>query len=594
MRFPSLRAAAARAQVTARRFPLVLLSGAVAAAALIALIEGPDADWKPRVWATAILGMALFTAIAATAERRRLRPASRWVAGAILAGGLGLLAAWSLSWTDDQAVLRFLQLGAVAHLAVAVLPFARGPAGRGFWQFNRYLLLQYLLAGFYAVVLWVGLALALAAIDQLLGIDVREELYPQLMAVLAFVFHPWFMLAGLPDDLEGLDELEAYPIGLKAFAQFVLLPLVTVYLVILTIYLGKVLVTREWPSGWIGWLVSGVSVVGVLALLLLHPIRDRADSRWVNAYGRWFFLALLPSLGMLLVAIGKRIDQYGITEPRYYLLVLAVWLVALALYYVVTASRDIRAIPLTLGLVALVTAWGPWGAFATSRRSQLDRMDAILAANGMGRVGAPVAAAGPVSFDHRRELSAILDYLGRVHGPRAVGTAVGVPDDSLDRWAGDSTRRDPAALNASAVGRLGVEYVDRWARVGVGRFHLSVDQPTVVDIAGYTLLRRVALQAGSSLPVERLGLSLESGADVGVIRVLREGSHVASLDLTAALAGAGVDLDAGRLRRPEPLMIDAAADGLGLRLVLENVSGERRGDRIVPLSASGILLIRAP
>ena len=35
----------------------------------------------------------------------------------------------------------------------------------------------------------------------------------------------------------------------------------------------KVLVTGQWPNGWIGWLVSSVSAAGLLAILLVQPVR---------------------------------------------------------------------------------------------------------------------------------------------------------------------------------------------------------------------------------------------------------------------------------------------------------------------------------
>ena len=124
----------------------------------------------------------------------------------------------------------------------------------------------------------------------------------------------------------------------------------------------------------------------------MHPLRERADSRWVNGYGRWWFVALLPSLGMLLVAIAKRVGQYGITEQRYFLLVLALWLTGLAIFYGVTASRNIKLIPMTLCAVALLTSMGPWSAYAISRKSQVGRFDHLLERNGMGRAGAPTPA----------------------------------------------------------------------------------------------------------------------------------------------------------------------------------------------------------
>ena len=395
MRLPSLATAVQTARETFARFPLAMLSGFVAAVAAFRMIDGPSHDSQPRLLATGVLGLALFTASVTSAERRGVAPRHRWMVDLALAAGLALLYYASLDWTPDHAALRFIQLMVVGHLLVAIAPWLTGAQLDGFWQFNRMLFLRYLTGALYVAVLWAGLSVALAALDKLFGVDIDSELYAHLFAFLAFVFHPWFFLAGVPRDYAELETRDDYPAGLKVFTQFVLMPLVVIYLAILTAYLGKVILTRTWPTGWIGYLVSSVSATGVLALLLVHPLRERADSRWVNGYGRWWFVALLPSLGMLLAAIAKRVGQYGFTEQRYFLLVLALWLLGLALYYGITASRNIKLIPMTLCAVALLTTMGPWSAYAVSRRSQLNRLDGLLEKNGMGRPALPAQPGAP-------------------------------------------------------------------------------------------------------------------------------------------------------------------------------------------------------
>ena len=95
------------------------------------------------------------------------------------------------------------------------------------------------------------LALALAALDKLFGIDVDEKNYPRLWCLIAFVFNTWYFLGGVPRWLGELERTSEYPQVLKVFSQFILVPLVLLYLLILTAYLGRVAITREWPSGWI-------------------------------------------------------------------------------------------------------------------------------------------------------------------------------------------------------------------------------------------------------------------------------------------------------------------------------------------------------
>src|ERR1041385_192403 len=392
MRFPSIETAAREARATLVRFPLSILSGLTGMVVVIGMTGAHTEPWQPRLPAAAVLGLALFPAPVTTAERRGVATGARWLVDGAILLGLALLYRASNQWTDQTSFLRFAQLQLIAHLLVAVGPYSIGRREvdrrlEGFWQYNRFLFLRYLVAAFYAAVLWIGLSVALGALDKLFGMKVPGETYFKLLAIMAFGFHPWFFLAGVPRSFAALDTLDDYPAGLKVFTQFVLMPLVAVYLVILTAYLGKIIITRTWPGGWIGYLVSSVSTVGVLALLLVHPIRERADSRWVNWYGRWWFVAILPSLAMLLMASGKRLEQYGVTEPRYFLLVLALWMLGLSLYYGITASRNIKLIPMSLAVVAVLASAGPWGVYAISRRSQVSRLDRILQANHMGRAG---------------------------------------------------------------------------------------------------------------------------------------------------------------------------------------------------------------
>jgi hypothetical protein len=597
VRFPSLATAVRDARATANRFPLAILAGLGAMVVTLVMIDASKEDWHPRLIATFILGLALFTASVTTAERRGIPARRRWVADLAIAGLLALVYRGSLNWTEQHTVLRFAQLLIAGHLLAAVAPYLSSGGRQGFWQYNRFLLLRFLVATFYAGALFVGLAVALGALDKLFGADVPGEAYARLWAVLAFGFHPWFFLAGMPRDYEALETLEDYPPGLKVFTQFVLMPLVVVYLAILTAYLGKVIVTQTWPSGWIGYLVSSVSVTGVLALLLVHPIRERADSRWVNAYGRWLFVALLPALVMLLLAIGKRVDQYGITEPRYFLLVLALWMLGLALYYGVTGSANIKLLPVSLCAVALLSSFGPWGAYAVAKRSQLGRFNHILAANAMGQAGAVSPARGTVSREDRRELSAILHYLTTTHGPKAVAQAMGVPADSVKAWEVSDRYGSDEAVASRAMERMGVTYLGRWERTppqeSGDHFWGNVKQPGTLEVAGFEVMRVMDYPGLGWIGTAADSVELVRG-DSGMVNVKRAGEVVLTLNLQGAVHDA---LPEDTLKQrgsgplSHPIVVEGSGGGLRVRWVIGQLGGRIVADRLELQSAHGSVLV---
>ncbi|MGE0439848.1 MAG: DUF4153 domain-containing protein [Gemmatimonadales bacterium] len=586
MSFPAWSTLVHRARSSASRFPLVLAAGAIAAALGLRMVEGSGDHLIPDL-AAAALGISLSLALCLTAERLRLAPGSRHLLAAASIP-VCLLYLYVCQGVPPTGVgLRFLQLALLFHLAVAGLPYAIPGGRRGFWAYNRTLFERILVAAVYSGVLFIGLSVALLASDKLLGLPVPDRTYARLFVLLGFGFNTWFFLAGIPDDLASLDADHRYPIGLKVFAQYILLPLVAVYLTILTLYLGRVLVTRTWPSGWIGLLVSSVAVAGTLGLLLIHPVRERPEGRWVDRAARIYHFGMLPALVMALLAVGKRIAQYGVTEPRYALVVLAGWLLALSAYYLVSGSRSIRLIPLSLGAVTLVTAIGPWSMSATARRSQQHRFGDILAAHTL-KVGQPLPdSAAAFTPLERRELRAVIRYLADAHGAPAVAPLIGAPTDSVAQWLGR---------------RADTERV--FAELGLSPFEAALpDEVRVASVAGkdgdgiargFDALGAQVFLGQELLTVTRYPvgadtLRFEPRRDEAILEVFRHDSVVATFDLAAALDSL-IGLDAGR-GAVRPVVLDAAAAGYLIRLAI--TGGHKTPGAASPVrSVHGMVSIR--
>ena len=337
-------------------------------------------------------------------------------------------------------------------MLVACLPFVGRGGHQAFWQHNRRILYRWLEGALYAASLFLGLALALAALDQLFGVDVPSRAYGYLWVLCTLLFHPLFFLAGVPSDYEALERDDTYPGGLRAFANFVLVPLTILYLVILTAYFVKVVVTGQWPSGWIGWLVSGAATLGILTLLLTSPPSALERPAWVRQFERWFWPALLPAALMVGLAVWQRVAQYGLTERRYFLAALALWLGAVALAFTLRRARPLILIPASLAAVALLTFAGPWGAYRASERSQLGRLERLLGELGMLSDGRITPAAPGLERDGAVQAANVAGYLAETHGSRRFGAwleARGI----VVRQRGDSVALPEAPEARGARGR---------------------------------------------------------------------------------------------------------------------------------------------
>ena len=491
---------------------------------------------------TAALGIPLLFALELFAERRRASIGDRVV---LWIGAVAVLVAFAMAWFDWSAAVatgRYVQISTGVHLLVAFLPFVGVDEPGGFWEYNRGLLHRFLTAVVYTSVLYTGLAVALLAIDNLLGVEVDGSTYLRLWIVIGFVFNTWFFLAGVPEHLEELESHLQYPRELKAFAQYLLIPIVIVYLIILTVYLGKVIVTGEWPSGWIGYLVSSVAAIGIFSLLLVYPIADREENRWISSYSRIFYFALFPPVVMLWLAVWKRVDQYGITERRYFLIILSVWLASIAVYYAFTRSRSIRVIPISLAILAFATFAGPWGAYAVSASSQMGRLESILVRNEMLRDGTLEAPVRELSFEDRRELSAIARYMVETHGtarfePWFDGRLASI--DTIGQGTAPSSRAgDTYARAKLVIEAMGVVYVDRWASGDLEYFNFSVNRDEVVGIAGYDHMRWIdgLIDQDSQVVMDDVVVEYDS-ASVGIV-LSRDGAASAMIPLRPLLEAA--------------------------------------------------------
>ncbi len=581
MRFPSLQQLYTEAGRSLARFPFVMLSGAVATTAIWLAMDQSDMPGAlMKLMLAGLLGLPLFIAITLGAERADWPRSRSMVVQAIAAIALAAYTLTLPDWWSPVVGRRHMQLTLGLHLLVAISPFiGRGELG-GFWEFNKTLFIRILTGALYSVVLGVGLSIALLALDQLLGVNVPDLTYARLWIFIAFIFNTWFFLGGVPEDTSELDSRVMYPVGLKVFAQYILVPIVSIYLVILTAYLVKIVATRVWPSGWIGYLVSSVSTLGILSLLLVYPIQDRAENKWIRTYGRWFYIALLPSIAMLLLAIWKRVQQYGITENRYFIIVLALWLAAIALFYIFARSRNIKVIPASLCVVAFATAFGPWGAYHVSERSQTGRLADLLTRNGLLVEGRVVVATAPVEFGDRKEISAVLDYLFETHGSGSIAEWFGGEMANIDTVAGGGpTERGETPERAKAVlSYLGVEYVDRWQAEQPEYFSYFLVQDTaVLTIAGFDYAFKVNRYTSHQVTLD--GVDYVPSYDTAEVAIVVSGGDARRLialplgDLLERARDYPREGGSTRVEDPALLMVEVENEAARARVYFTAISG---------------------
>jgi len=409
------------------------------------------------------LGISLFLAISVVGESREWNRPTRLLSKMAVAALLGI---YFMTLPEDFGVsgsvsfYRYITLVLAAHLLVSVAPFIIKKSVPDFWAFNKTLFIRLLLSILYVGVLFNGLSVAIYALEVLLEFDISGVRYAQLAILLNGVFAPWFFLTGVPDPSSLTKREKTYPKGLRIFVKYVLLPLIVVYLMILYLYMGKILIEWEWPNGWVANLVLNFSIIGILGLLLIYPERELKEHSWLRLYQQGFYIALIPLIFLLSLAIWVRITDYGVTVNRYYVATLAVWLTGVAVYFLISKRNDIRIIPASLIIIILLISFGPYSAYTVSERSQINRLEQHLSAYDLLDENGTVRQTDrEIPFQDRKQISSGIHYLLELKGVESIQPYF--EQDLNDLLANrDSTM---GVSNAETVTDLvGIEYVDDW------------------------------------------------------------------------------------------------------------------------------------
>ncbi len=511
MKLPSINYLLTKSKESLLRFPATLLSALVSVCIAIYLIEYNDdiKNYFPyiNILITSALGIPLFFGLSIFNSSQNFNTQKN-IFSHVLCAILLVIIYFSLPDSDTThntsvPYIRYGLFNLIIHLLVSFSPFLKGNKLNGFWNFNKILFIRFFTSLLYSGFLYVGLILALTALKLLFDIDIHEELYFEFFIVIIGLFNTWFFISGIPSSLENLESINEYPNGLKIFAQYVLLPLLVLYLIILYSYGVKIIITWDWPKGIVSYLISCVSVLGILTVLLFHPYGHLKNNSWIKKFTRVFYFLLLPLVAILFIAIGFRIGDYGITINRYVILLLGIWLSVVALYFSFN-NKNIKLIPMSLALFLGLMSFGPWSMFSVSERSQINRLVTILENNDIlqnGKIRNEViwqTDSLPKLFysesintndkilndSLHNEVMSIIDYLDSHHGFSGISDFFNQNIDSLIVISLDSNKhRDESSVYMRTMG------LSNWYKnTNYNYFTFSVADNKVIQISPYDYL----------------------------------------------------------------------------------------------------------
>ncbi|MBQ3735120.1 MAG: DUF4153 domain-containing protein [Bacteroidales bacterium] len=207
-------------------------------------------------------------------------------------------------------------------------------------------------------------ALLVAGIIYLLYAAISYTIY-SLFDLNYITWSGWFgkvavvLFCGLAPVLFFAMEDHPEPIEIRRFwavlLNWVLSPALLIYTAVLYIYAAKILFTWNLPKGGVAIMVTVFFVVFLLAKML-QMLTEPQPFKWFYDH---FSLFVLPLLALFWTGVARRLADYGLTESRYYLLLVGALMTACVLVFLFRNRRGYFALAAGALAVVLLTVLVP-------------------------------------------------------------------------------------------------------------------------------------------------------------------------------------------------------------------------------------------
>ena len=332
-----------------------------------------------------------------------------------------------------------------------------------------------------SAILSLGSCAILASIDYLFDLTIIPQVYVSLLVLYFFFFANLYFLSGIKQDWDNKTYL--YPSGIKFITNFILIPLITTYSIILYAYIIKISILRELPKGVLAIMISSFGIFGVLTHFSSYPLAKEGN-KLVRVFSQYFYHSLLIPLGLLFFAILKRVKEYGVTEDRYLIILIGLWLLISCIHTIYTKAKNLKFVTICLSVMLIVASFGPWGIEGFSKFSQVKRLENLLKKEGILVDGKIVKTTNNVSDKSSREISNIVDYISKTNNLEEIKEWF--PKVSYVASLDDNTKFiDPQEVMKD----IGLQHFTKWQKTAQEIYFSIKDQQdfgkAVIDLKGF-------------------------------------------------------------------------------------------------------------
>ena len=286
----------------------------------------------------------------------------------------------------------------------------------------------------FSAVIMGGCSAIIAAIDLLIS-PVDSDAYTHVANVVFVLFAPIFFLSMFPrfpvrkkgaGPENGAAEAVirrriACPKFFEILLSDIVIPLASVYTVILLLYIILNIGGRFWSDNRLEPMLVSYTIVVIVVTLLVSGLDNRLARLFRTVFPKVLIpIALFQTAASLLI-----LADSGITFSRYYVILYGVFAVCSGVVLSVSPVRKTGLVALLLIVFSVISLTPPADAFTVSRRAQINTLERVLTENNMLTEGS-VVPNDAVSDADKKTVASAVEYLSRMDDLDKVAW---LPDD---------------------------------------------------------------------------------------------------------------------------------------------------------------------
>ncbi len=358
--------------ISIRRFPVTSVMILVTTLWLLYYIEFPLVSKNVEIAMNFVLPMSCLLSLSVSIWCRVFSYSRAKEATAQIIAGIATLCdmIYLLMFGGEMSATGWVgHMAAVAAGITAILfiPSKGRISERVSWMFTNLQLANIFTTACISLCLLIAIMIIGLTIDTLI-FNLSYKTYAEIDVILCFMLCSYIMLSRIPSKDECENRSESYePSGFRiGLTKYLVLPVTLVYMAILYIYGLKILFLWELPNGIICWSVSGLALVVIFVLFLLEALRKKGTDSYTLLSCRMLPWLMLPLLVMMSVAIGYRINQYGITPARLYVAAFNLWCYSAFVYLGCRRnSWRLNKVAISFAVIFLITSIIPGANFTS-------------------------------------------------------------------------------------------------------------------------------------------------------------------------------------------------------------------------------------